>query len=45
MTWALGMPSDTGRTLFAAVRTAGWVARHRAELAELPLRHRAWAVH
>jgi citrate synthase len=45
MTWAMDMPSDAGRTLFAVARAAGWVAHYLEELAEPPLRYRARAVY
>jgi citrate synthase len=45
MTWAMGLASDAGRTLFAVARTAGWVAHYLEELAERPLRYRARAVY
>jgi citrate synthase len=43
--WAAGMPRDTGSTLFAVSRLAGWVAHYLEELEERPLRYRARAVY
>ena len=45
LTWGTGMPSDTGRTIFAVARVAGWCAHYLEELAERPLRFRARAVY
>jgi citrate synthase len=45
ITWATGMAPDAGRTLFAVVRVAGWVAHYLEELTERPLRYRARAVY
>ncbi len=43
--WATGMAPDTGTTLFAVARVAGWVAHYLEELGERPLRYRARAVY
>ena len=45
LTWGTGMPPDTGRTLFAVARLAGWAAHYMEELTERPLRFRARAVY
>ena len=45
MAWTTGMPEDTGQTLFAVARVAGWVAHYLEELGERPLRYRARAVY
>jgi citrate synthase len=45
LSWGTGMPPDTGRTLFAVARVAGWTAHYLEELAEPPLRFRARAVY
>ena len=45
LSWGTGMPSDTGRTIFAVARVAGWAAHYMEELAERPLRFRARAVY
>ena len=45
MAWATGMPPETGRTLFAVARVAGWVAHYLEELGEKPLRYRPRAVY
>jgi citrate synthase len=45
LSWGTGMPPDTGRTIFAVARVAGWVAHYVEELAEPPLRFRARAVY
>ncbi len=45
LSWGTGMPSDTGRTIFAVARIAGWAAHYMEELAERPLRFRARAVY
>ena len=45
LSWGTGMPPDTGRTLFAVARLAGWAAHYMEELAEPPLRFRARAVY
>ena len=45
LSWGTGMPPDTGRTLFAVARVAGWTAHYLEELAERPLRFRARAVY
>ena len=39
------MPPDTGRTIFAVARVAGWAAHYMEELTERPLRFRARAVY
>jgi citrate synthase len=43
--WGTGMPPDSGRTLFAVARIAGWTAHYLEELGERPLRFRARAVY
>ena len=45
LSWGTGMPPDTGRTIFAVARVAGWAAHYMEELAERPLRFRARAVY
>jgi citrate synthase len=45
LTWGTRMPPDTGRTLFAVARVAGWTAHYLEELAEPALRFRARAVY
>jgi len=45
LSWGTGMPPDTGRTIFAVARVAGWTAHYLEELAERPLRFRARAVY
>jgi len=45
LSWGTGMPPDTGRTLFAVARLAGWAAHYMEELTEPPLRFRARAVY
>jgi citrate synthase len=45
LSWGTGMPSDSGRTIFAVARVAGWAAHYMEELAERPLRFRARAVY
>jgi citrate synthase len=45
LSWGTGMPPDTGRTLFAVARVAGWTAHYLEELSERPLRFRARAVY
>jgi citrate synthase len=45
LSWGLGMPPDSGRTIFAVARVAGWTAHYMEELAEPPLRFRARAVY
>ncbi len=45
MSWGTGMPPDTGRTLFAVARVAGWAAHYMEELTERALRFRARAVY
>jgi citrate synthase len=45
LSWGTGMPPDTGRTIFAVARIAGWAAHYMEELAERPLRFRARAVY
>jgi citrate synthase len=45
LTWGTGMPPDSGRTLFAVARLAGWAAHYMEELTERPLRFRARAVY
>ena len=45
LSWGTGMPPDTGRTLFAVARIAGWAAHYMEELTERSLRFRARAVY
>ena len=45
LSWGTGMPPDTGRTIFAVARLAGWAAHYMEELTEPPLRFRARAVY
>jgi citrate synthase len=45
LSWGTGMPPDTGRTIFAVARIAGWAAHYMEELTERPLRFRARAVY
>ncbi len=45
LSWGTGMPPDTGRTLFAVARIAGWAAHYMEELTERALRFRARAVY
>ena len=45
LSWGTGMPPDTGRTMFAVARVAGWTAHYLEELLERPLRFRARAVY
>ena len=45
VTWATGMPTDAGRTIFTIARVAGWTAHYLEELGERPLRFRARAVY
>jgi citrate synthase len=45
LSWGTGMPPDSGRTIFAVARVAGWVAHYLEELNERPLRFRARAVY
>jgi citrate synthase len=45
LSWGTGMPPDTGRTIFAIARVAGWTAHYVEELSERPLRFRARAVY
>jgi citrate synthase len=45
LSWGTGMPPDTGRTIFAVARIAGWAAHYMEELGEPPLRFRARAVY
>jgi citrate synthase len=45
LSWGTGMPPDTGRTIFAIARVAGWAAHYMEELTEHPLRFRARAVY
>jgi citrate synthase len=45
VTWATGMPTDAGRTIFTVARVAGWTAHYLEELGERPLRFRARAVY
>lgn len=45
LSWGTGMPPDTGRTIFAVARIAGWAAHYMEELTERPVRFRARAVY
>jgi citrate synthase len=45
LSWGTGMPPDTGRSMFAVARVAGWAAHYMEELTERPLRFRARAVY
>ncbi len=45
LSWGTGMPPDTGRTIFAVARIAGWAAHYMEELTERPLRFRVRAVY
>jgi citrate synthase len=45
VTWATGMPTDAGRTIFTIARVVGWTAHYLEELNERPLRFRARAVY
>jgi citrate synthase len=45
LSWGTGMPPDTGRTIFAVARIAGWAAHYMEEITEPPLRFRARAVY
>lgn len=45
LSWGTSMPPDTGRTIFAVARVAGWAAHYMEELTERPLRFRARAVY
>ena len=45
LSWGMGMPPDTGRTIFAVARIAGWTAHYMEELGERPLRFRARSVY
>jgi len=45
LSWGTGMPPDTGRTIFAVARVAGWTAHYMEELSERPVRFRARAVY
>ena len=45
LSWGTDMPPDTGRTIFAVARIAGWAAHYMEELTERPLRFRARAVY
>jgi citrate synthase len=45
VTWAAGMPTDAGRTIFTIARVAGWTAHYLEELGERPLRFRPRAVY
>ena len=45
LSWGTGMPPDTGRTIFAVARLAGWAAHYMEEIVEPPLRFRARAVY
>lgn len=45
LSWSLGLPADTGRTVFSVARLAGWAAHYLEEITERPLRFRARAVY
>jgi citrate synthase len=45
LSWGLDLPADSGRTIFAIARVAGWTAHYLEELLERPLRFRARAVY
>jgi citrate synthase len=45
LSWGIGTPPDTGRSLFAVARVAGWTAHYMEELTERPVRFRARAVY
>jgi citrate synthase len=45
VSWATGMPTDAGRTIFTIARVAGWTAHYLEELGERPLRFRARAIY
>jgi citrate synthase len=45
LSWGTGMPPDSGRTIFAVARVAGWAAHYMEELTERPVRFRARAVY
>jgi citrate synthase len=45
LSWGTGMPPDSGRTIFAVARVAGWAAHYLEEMAERPVRFRARAVY
>jgi citrate synthase len=45
LSWGTGMPPDSGRTIFAVARLAGWAAHYMEEITEPPLRFRARAVY
>ncbi len=45
LSWGTGMPPDSGRTMFAVARVAGWAAHYLEELGERPVRFRARAVY
>jgi citrate synthase len=45
VTWATGMPTDGGRTIFTVARVVGWTAHYLEELSERPLRFRPRAVY
>src|SRR5664280_1303212 len=45
LAWGAGMAPDSGRTIFAVARVAGWTAHYLEELTERPLRFRARAVY
>jgi citrate synthase len=45
LSWGTGMPPDSGRTIFAVARVAGWAAHYLEELSERPVRFRARAVY
>src|SRR5664280_643999 len=45
LAWGAGMAPDSGRTIFAVARVAGWTAHYLEALTERPLRFRARAVY
>ena len=45
ISWGADLTPDTGRTLFAVARIAGWTAHYLEELGERPLRFRARAIY
>jgi citrate synthase len=45
LSYALGLPADSGKTIFSIARVAGWTAHYLEELSERPLRFRARAIY
>ncbi len=45
LSWGTGMPPESGRTIFAVARVAGWAAHYMEEVTERPVRFRARAVY